>query len=225
MDLDATFILLAGVGVIFFGGFCLLIGRMLDPMFRTRQLRRFLKKNYLILYFVSKDGKTIQPRIINADDDTFMHKGCLYVVEKGKIWRKLEGKAGTVAIELKEGGFNFNPSEGERPVRYEEGVPVIYMDNEHIKPLSFSNEEIKVTPSGVGSAINSWVSNQIAKGLVGENKYLTIGLIIIGLLVLISAFFGYQAQDQIGALKTACMNMTVETCKVPPVVNSTIVFG
>ena len=205
MDLDATFMLLAGVGVLFFGGFCVLVGRLLDPMFRVRQLRRFLRKNYLVLYFVSKDGKTILPRVINADDDTFMHKGALYVVEKGKIWRRMQGEAGSAAVELKEGGFNFNPTEGERPVRYEEGVPVIYMDNEHIKPLQFSNEEAKVTPSGVGSAVNAWISNQIAKGLVGENKYLTIGLIVIGLLVLISAFFSYQANDQLGGIREACL--------------------
>jgi hypothetical protein len=206
MDLDATFILLAGVGVLFFGGFCVLVGRLLDPMFRVRQLRRFLRRNYLVLYFVSKDGKTILPRVINADDDTFMHKGALYVVEKGKIWRRMQGEAGSAAVELKEGGFNFNPSEGERPVRYEEGVPVIYMDNEHIKPLQFSNEEAKVTPSGVGSAINAWVSNQIAKGLVGENKFLNIGLLIIGILALCGLFFSYQANDQIGAIKASCTN-------------------
>jgi hypothetical protein len=74
------------------------------------------------------------------------------------------------------------------------------VDNEHVTPLQFNNEDTKVTPSGAGSAVNAWIINQIAKGLVGENKYITIGLIIIGLLAIASLYFGYQANSKIDTL-------------------------
>ena len=216
-DFDAALILLGFTGVILSWGLFLLIGRLLDPIYRVRQMRRFLRRNWLVMYFVSKDAKNIQPHVINADDDVFTFRDKLYVVENGKIYRKIQKNVGGKPVldekgqpvyEM-EGGFSFNPKEGAKPVRYEEGTPVIFTDNEHIKPVDFFAEEHKeVAPAGAGSAINAWITNQIAKGLVGENKqakYLLWGVIIIGLLLLANLAISYKNMEATNEIKAKCI--------------------
>lgn len=177
----------------------LLIGRMLDPYYRIRQMRRFLKKDYIILKKVGKDAKTILARIINAESTAFLNRGSIWVVEKGRIYRDLGIEKGT-NVRIKEGGFDFRPGMSEVPIRYEEGVPVIYVDDEHLKPLNFNNEEALVTPSGAGGALVAWVLNQIAKGASDIQKY-TIFFIILGLLATASLYFAWQANGQLNDLK------------------------
>ena len=86
---DPVFLtLLMGAFVILVGG-ALAIGRLLDPKFRLRQKRRFLRVNEILLNHVNKDTKTILPRIVNADEDVFLHHNSIWLVEKGKIYRLL----------------------------------------------------------------------------------------------------------------------------------------
>ena len=224
-ELDAVFILMAGMVALVALCLGLLVGRMLDPMYRIKQLRKFLKRNYIIMYFVSKDGKTLLPRMVNADEDVVLNKGGLWTVEKGKIFRKLPPQPGST-VPIKEGGFNFNQADNPEIVRYEEGVPVIFVDNEHIKPLQFNNEDAKVTPSGVGAAINAWVTNAIAKGLAGVQKNMQILLYIILFLMVIVAYFSYDTNGKVGDCKTAAVAQTQS--KIPvggSVQNGTLVIN
>lgn len=212
---ESALILVGFTFVILSWGLFLIAGRMLDPIYRVRQMRRFLRRNWLVLYLVSKDAKTIQPRVINADEDAFTYKNNLFVVEKGKIYRKTQSDIGGKPaldkdgkpIYEKQGGFSFSPEEGQKPVKYEEGTPVIFADNEHIKPVDFYGEESKVTPSGVGSALNAWVTNQISKGLQGneqKNKYILFVVIAACLLLLANIALTYKAMESSNAIGANC---------------------
>jgi len=204
--LDPILLLFGFTGVIFMCGGALLVGRLLDPIFRVRQKRRFLRVNDLVLYLVSKDGKTVRPQVINADQDVFTFKNKLYVVEKGKIYRKTQKNVGGKPVldekgqpvyEM-EGGFSFTPTEGNSPVRHEEGTPIMFVDDEHIKPVDFYYEAANVSPSGAGSAISAWITNQIVKGLVGNDKqakYMLWGIIIIGILLLANLALTYKGME------------------------------
>lgn len=200
----------------------LFIGRMLDPYYRIRQMRRFLKRDYLILKKVGKDAKTIIARIINAESTAFLHRGGVWVVEKGRIYRDLGFEKGG-NVRIKEGGFDFRPGMSEVKISYEEGVPVIYVDDEHIKPLNFNNEEALTSPSGAGGAIVAWVLNQIAKGAGDMQKY-TIFFILLGLLATASLYFAWQANGQIGDIKTKLDNVVVVTAQNNTAQNNTLVI-
>lgn len=203
--MDTVFIMFASMGILFSICLALVCGRALDPIWRIKQLRRFIKRNYMLLIFVSKDGKTLQYRTINADEDAFIHRGSMYVVEKGKIYRKVQREVGGKPVFDKEGGFSFKPEEGNSPIRYEEGVPVIYVDNEHIKPLGFDNEESRITPSATGAALNAWVTNQINKGLAGTNKNLLLfAAIIFGILLLANLAISYKAMEASNGAMATC---------------------
>lgn len=226
--LDPTVILLAFMGALFLGAGGILLGRALDPKWRVRQFRRFLKTNHVILYLVSKDSKNIFPKVINADEDAITWKGNLWVIENNRIWREAPAEFANgkkIAERSKLDGFNFNPSEGQSAIRHEEGTPIILVDSDHIKPIRFAEEPTNVTPSGAGSSLNSWVINQIAKGLVGANKNLNLFLIIIALIALVGVLLSYQAQANAGEckdlVKTMCVQVLPEGQKI---VNNTLII-
>mgnify|MGYP001342074995 CR=1 FL=1 len=174
--------------IIFIAVFCVaigaLVGRMLDTAFRGKTLRSMLKKNYGYLCIVSKDNKNIRPILVNFEKDVFMLGDKQWAATKGRIYR----------MDKEEKGFFVS----DNNIRWQEGLPCIYVDEDSLKPLDFWQDAGLVKPGEVGSLLTAWTTNQIAKGLLGMQKKEWIIYIVI-ILALIAAVLSYQTMTIAGA--------------------------
>jgi len=146
------------------------IGMLSNPLLRCKLMRKWLKKNYLVLNIKEKGSNRIAWKIVNADDDVVFLGTRLWIICKSRVQRKVQFGEKTKTISTwiyrlfqkgkEESGFNIE----DKHISWEEGVPCIYVDADNIKPLKFYQEEANVRADEVGSSILGWVNNQRAKG-------------------------------------------------------------
>lgn len=184
------YILLGVLGVFFALIIAVIIGRLMDPVFRAGAMRKYLKKNYMVFGIVSNDWKTVKHKVINADSDALMIDGRIYAIDSEKVYRiEKESKTGykTQEIDTKVGKklvFDFN----KVPKRWEEGVPIIYIDRDNITPLTWQKGEEKTNPEGLGSVLSDWITNQETKRQTARGS--SISLTEIAKFVLLIGILG-----------------------------------
>jgi hypothetical protein len=193
-----------------------LIGKLLDPRFRCRQMRRFLHKNYIILAIVEKDQKTITEKVMNADMDYITDGTFAWITKQGSIYRMMNTDI-SANIFKDEAAFQksqtfFKPS--KKSVRWQEGVPTIYIDRDNIKPLNFFDDKTNVKPNELSSANTAYLANQRAKDLATNNNAQII-MIIILIAAIVAAWFSYQANTQVGEIKIMLQNQTYQPVPIP----------
>jgi len=153
---------------LFFGaGIGALIGKLTDPNFKVKVLRKILRKNYAILAIVSRDMKRIWRYTINLDSDIIKHGDNLWVVEKNRIYIQTPEKQ----VRTKQGFIT------DSALRWEEGVPVIYVCAESVKPLEFFKDELTVASSEISATLKGWLQTEIEKAKAKAQKYQTYTLI------------------------------------------------
>jgi len=154
----------------------LFIGKIMDPAWKVWLLRQVTKTDYHILAFASKDKKNIYRYAVNPEKDVIIHRGMLWVVEKGRIYREKKGDSGWLF--------------SKAPKTSEEGVPIIYVDADSMRPMTFSEHEDPVKPSEAGTVLTAWIENQLQKGFEQRDKIFMV-VCIVGGLVLVSMIIGY----------------------------------
>lgn len=164
-----------------------LVGRFLDPDWRCVQLRRFLKRNYIVLNVVEGDGRAYITRVVNAENDVVMVDNYCWVITKGRIYRKDKQNIGTTV--------------GKKDVRWgNQGAPNVFVTKDDIKPLPLDDpSKSNVKPDEIGSALNAWNSNEKAKMLQADKNAKLIQWITLGLLV-IAVLLAFGAWDNSGKL-------------------------
>jgi hypothetical protein len=179
-EVDIVMLIVVGsFGMLFLGLFAFFVGRILDTHFRAKIMRTLTKKDFGILGIASQDRKNIRKVVVNFEHSIIKLGNQVWVINSGRIYRQ----------EKPETGFSFQNARGELSVdtfRYEEGVPILYVDITNLKPLNFYPQETgKVPPEELGSFLSSWIANQIAKGMNVIAEYKTFLLIIIVLLIVV----------------------------------------
>ena len=162
------------------------IGRIFDVYWRCKQMRRWLRKNYVVLNLINKDGRTISARVKDASNDIITDGTKMWVVVKNRVF--IKGKATS--------GWNIE----NKMVRWEEGCPVLYVNEDGILPLSFFQEEENVKPQEVGSTFLAFIFNEINKGLTATKSIQTY-LIICMLLALVAAGLSFLNMDKLTAME------------------------
>ncbi len=157
--------------------------RWKDLSWRGQIFRKYLKQDTHMLYILSKDEKGIKPRLINFQDDALNIADKIWLVKKGRIYRRDKPEMGAY-LEKKN-------------VKWEEGLPVIFLDYDTLKPRDFYPEESTAKPGELGSVLSAWVNNQLAKGMAAIKNQDMI-LKIIAVLCVISVFLAYTAMDTAG---------------------------
>jgi hypothetical protein len=200
---DLTAILL----IIFIGLGGLLIGKLLDVSWRVWLLRQLTKVDWHVLAFISKDKKNIYRYAVNPDKDVVVFRGMLFVTEKGRIYREKKVNEGWL--------FSRAPRSSD------EGVPVIYVDADSLRPITFQSHEDSVKPSEAGTVLTAWIENQINKNFEQRDKIFMVVCICAGLILLtgIMAYFGWQESAMVNQRLTAIeyklgirvMNTTLNT--------------
>jgi hypothetical protein len=162
------------------------IAKWSDIYWQIKQKRKYLKKDFHLACIVSKDMKNITPKIFNPEQSTIWHDGKVYTVEKRRIYRKDKPEDGFMVPKPK----------------FEEGIPVIYIDDESFRPLDFDFTTPTVAkPGEAGAILKSWEVNAAAKAMVSAydkmKQQAMFVMIILGLCVLIAGlvYFTYTAAD------------------------------
>jgi hypothetical protein len=193
-----------------------LIGKLLDVRFRCKQMRRFLRKNYIIVSIVEKDQKTIMSRVMNAEMDYITDGTFAWITKQGSIYR-MQDAAFSANIFKSEKEFEKSTTffkVGKKHVRWEEGVPTVYVDRDNVKPLNFFDDKTNVKPNELSSANTSFLSNQRAKDMANnQNTLILMVLILIG--ACIAAYFSWQANNTLNDIKAGLAGGTYQTVSLP----------
>lgn len=80
-------------------------------------------------------------------------------------------------------------------IRWQEGVPVIYVDEQHLTPLNFEGGKSEVTPIEISPVIGGYVDNQILKNKQ-KKKDMDLVPIVMCILVLVAAGVSYISMTE-----------------------------
>lgn len=193
-----------------------LIGKLMDSRFLCKQMRRFLRKNYIIVAIVEKDQKTISSRVMNAEMDYITDGTFAWITKQGSIYRMQDAQLSPNIFRSED---EFKKSQSffkftKKNVRWEEGVPTVYVDRDNVKPLNFYDDKTNVKPNELSSANTSFLANQRAKDLASnQNQTILLVLILIGACV--AGWFAYKANETANAIQSGLAAGTYQTVPLP----------
>lgn len=178
-----------------------LVGRFLDPIWRAKQLRKLFKKNYIVVALVSKDLRTIQERVVNADKDIIEIDDKFWVIKQGAIFRKDKSQAK---------GYE-KTFITKKNIKWQEEVPVIYLSEDNLKPLNFWKDESGVKPVEIASVLKGWIANQRAKDIQSQKQQFIFTILILVSVVVI-AYLVWQNYDTLQTIKSQ-LGVTTQAVK------------
>lgn len=164
-----------------------------NPYWRIKQMRKYMKKNYVMLRFLTKNRRGFERiEIMNIDNDIICRKGKAIIADKGRIWRtdasnimgtsdrELLKKLGETEpdVVLKTGtnkndGFDFYSQSVREMLKMELDVPVLYIDEDNFQPiepfLAGQAPSSPVSSSWLNTALNNAINIEVAKKLSNKN--------------------------------------------------------
>lgn len=195
-------VIYSAFGIVIALGLGWFVGRIMDLQWRTKQLRSLLKRDYGMLVIFNKDNRTIKSTMVDFGKDELQVKSEKWCVENRHIYR----------ADKREKGFFAN----EATIKWEEGVPIVFVDHDHLKPIDFIPPEGTTKPVEISAWLNSWVANQLAKRskATDQLKWLVIICLICAMAAAGLAYLNYTSQ---GSIKDVCLAALNATATVTPV--------
>ena len=181
-----------------FGGLGgILVGRLLDPNFFARQMRRWTRKNYIGVGIVAEDSKTISPRVINPELDLFIIEEFAWIIKKNTIYRVLATELSKFALKDEkffESQRNYVNIVGKK-VKWQEGVPWVFVNKETVKTLDFFEEKSGVKPAELSANNQAWIAVQRKKDQMANQNMMLLMIAILAIAA-VAAYFAWQAHEQ-----------------------------
>ena len=145
---------------------------LLDPVMRCKMIHKMTKKNYGVVWFVSKSSKMVS-KIKNFDNGLIWRNNELWVIAKNRICQMNKDGSTIVGSE--------KTIDEKNMVTMVDCVPILFLDIESFEPLSLiqSGRE-PVTPLEIGSNMKAWVDNQRAKMLATRKTMDIVMMAVIG---------------------------------------------
>jgi len=180
--------------ILFIFGICLLLpigfflGRFLDISWRASQLKRFLKKDYIIFNIRQKDKKTFKQVLIAADTKAVIFNNNMWVLLSDRVYSQ---KTPNMGFSLKSTNTN---------IYYSWGIPIVFVDGDSMEPLAFNDIMRPPSAEEAGAAQNAWDLNQRAKNLSGVQMLQTL-LILCLLIGGAAAILGFMNMNALNDMK------------------------
>lgn len=235
-------LILIGMAVVLITGFLMafswLWGKLADPDFRCKFYRTYLGKDAYILGIFSKDLRSIKRVVFNAESDVIMHDSNMWLVLKGRVVR--EDKSKNTATEgVKDLRINIFPAKQKEmkvkeetgffidaireKIKWEEGVPVIYVHSDNFIPLSFGEMPVDVKSEEIGATINAYNQLMFLKALRQAKmlEYMVVVSVIMSVLCLGVAALNYFTMSSVQA-QTQHLNDYLLGNYTNPVTNVTV---
>ena len=183
---DVVRILAVFIGACFFIPIGLFIGMMLgNPYIRCRILRKMRKRDYAIVNFIQKDGRHIDTKIKNLEEDVVIHGSRLWIIQRRKIY----------SVDA-DGSKVFQAKIDPEGVYTIADVPVVFLDVENMFPVTFHREEQEnIDPQQAGATLLGWVNNQITKR--GKSLRDVMFIVINIVLSVMNLVILYQLYDKL----------------------------
>lgn len=189
-----------------------LFGKWQDPYWRTKTYRKWMKKNYWLVYLVSRDNSRITPYVVNIDQSAIRFNNNLFLVENGSIYNEEKPEISLDIKKLKNKYIKWR----------EETVPTIYVSEDSMVPLEFDKWERKVNPKEMDSALGSYHINMSNRYLMNKKEQLIIWCLLIGVICLLGigyiAYQFYNFQNEIATgniiVQKTINNMTTNSTNV-----------
>lgn len=166
----------------------LIVGKFfLDPYMRCKMLRKMRGKNYGLAYFIYKGGQRVNIRIKNFDSDI------IAIENETKIW--LLERGSIYSIEQDDNKIFQSRIEGNNVVTTPQEVPIVFLDTETMKPLSFNKELTHTNPQAAGAAILGYVNSKIAIDRYFRRKedFFNLIMLLMNVLTFCGVFILYDA--------------------------------
>jgi len=156
-------------------------GLLLEIRWQAKLLRKLTKKDYGILSVVSKDRKTIRRILVNFSKEIVDVKDKKWVIEAPRIYRE----------DQKEKGDNFSSK-----IKYEEGIPIAFVDEKDILALDFFKKDIVTSPEVISSIIGNFANYEIERkkasiGGMDRTQMLVILSIVLITVAIALAWYSY----------------------------------
>lgn len=216
---DSVLYAISALGGVFLLIAVFYIARLFDSDFRCREMRKWIKKNYVIVARVQKNRATINKTIINADADVVFDKNRLWASVQGKLYTTVMNDELPIHKLIDEAVQKSEPIDLKKETKWEAGTPIIYVDSDSMIPLTFHKQEAQVKPDEVGAGINAWNAVQKAEMLadMNQDKILTYAIIIMCAGAVIFGFVNYGILDE---MNTRQKGMATQiNVLVPPSMN------
>lgn len=161
------------------------VGRLLDIDWRCIQMRRFLKRNFIVLNIVEDDGRVYLSRIVDAMNAAVMVDNYLWIITKGRVYRKDKPSMGS---SIKKKDIHWG----------NQGAPNVFVSKDDLTPIPLTKADASnVKPDELGSVVNAWVDNEIAKRLAtGKTNWMQIAVLAITIINLLLAFGAYDSASK-----------------------------
>jgi len=160
-----------------------LFARWLDPYWRVKTYRKWLKKDYWLVYLVSRDNSRITPYVVNIDQSAIRFKNNLFIIENGSIYNEAKPEM----------ALNIHKLVDEKYIKWrEETVPTIYVSEDSIVPLEFDKWERKINPKEIDAGLTSMVINMNSRNNEQKKEnLLTWILVLCFACILITGYVAY----------------------------------
>lgn len=214
ISLDAFELMIMSLTTICAVGLGLLVGKWLDIFWRASILRKITKQDFGILGMFSPDTKSVRMIVVNFSKDVVQHKGKIWIVLKDRIYRH----------DKPERGINMQKS--DLPIKWIEGVPVLYVNETTYLPIAMEGLVGEVRPEEVNAVFSSWINNQLGKAMLkilSQFKNQQTFLVICVCLSLAAAGVSYLCLQEINNIKAQTESMSrqitaiaIKTGAAPP---------
>ena len=186
--ITALWLILGLFGTAFFFPIGAFVGWWLfEPKKRAQLLRWIKRRNYGVIYLVHRQSGYMLPLVRDFNNSILIKDEALWVLKGGKIYRIDDKKEDIREIEVK-----------PENIAYVGGVPVMFLDLESKRPLTFKGHDAReATPTEVGAVILGYVYNQTTKAIASLKKQWNWLLMGILALSLVSAVLSYLTMNQI----------------------------
>jgi len=156
--------------LIMFGGMigAWFFARWLDPYWRTKTYRKWFKKDYWLVYLVSRDNSRVTPYVVNIDQSAIRFKNNLFIIENSSIYNEAKPEISLNIKKLDEKYIKLR----------EETVPTIYVSEDSMVPLEFDKWERKINPREIDSALSSIVINMNSRNNEQKKENLLTWILI-----------------------------------------------
>lgn len=148
---------------------------LIDTYLRAKFLRLVTKKNYGIVHIVSK-GNYISTMVKDLDQSLIQKGEAIWGISKDCV-------------------INLNKKESHKitdeHIKYYSNVPVIYLDYESMKPLSFIQDKTDISPKQIGSSLLGWAMVQKKKA-IRMQKQINYMYLIIAVLIGINIYLTFM---------------------------------
>ena len=225
-DVDTTFISIIVVIFVILGFGAYLFGMWSNVIWRCKQLRSFLKKNYIIINLLDKDKKGIVQAVVNAVKGKIIYRDFTWYITEGSIWRLIEISAEKEVPDAKPGAKDSSRLLSKEPKHHNfmdnivhvEGVPMVFLDMDTLMPVGFENSTAKVKANEISAFLQADWMNEYAK-MQAQNKQMSLLLILAVILSLATIVVCYVMIGGVDQKVSAVQGQTAILSKISDNIN------